>query len=109
MEVVGRGSAAPWPIIQDRPVAAKITRETKENIYMLNDGLWLMYDVGDGEMTGKHRHGITENKELLMVEDPFLVFWQAVEAEKAGPFVYAVISHICQGAPDSSGVMLNTD
>jgi hypothetical protein len=109
VEVIGCGSTTSRPVIEDRPVAAKIIREAKKNVYMLSDGLWLMKDVGNGEMTGKHRHGVTENKEFLMVEDPFLFFRQIIEAEETGPFVDAIISHICQGAPDSPGVTLNLD
>jgi hypothetical protein len=76
---------------------------------MLGDGLGLMNDVGNSEMTGKNWHGVAEDKELLVVEDPFLIFRQIVEAEKTWPFNDALISHICQSAPDSSGVVLNKD
>ena len=68
-----------------------------------------MDKVGNGEMTGKNRHGVAENKEFFVVENPFLIFWEIVEAEKAWPFVDIGFSHICQGAPDSSGVTLNVD
>lgn len=109
MEVVRRRSATPRPIIEKRPVIAKVAHEVKKSFYMLSDGLGLMNDVGNSEMTGKNRHGVAEDKELLAVEDPFLIFRQIVKAEKTWPFNDAFISHICQGAPDSSGVVLNKD
>jgi len=109
MEMVRGRGAASWPIVEDRPAVAKITHEVKKNIDMFSDGLRLMDKMGNSEMTGKNRHGVAENKEFLLVEDPFLLFRQILEAEKTWPFVDAFFSNICQGTPDSSGVMLDSD
>jgi hypothetical protein len=109
MEMVRRGSAASGPVIKYRPAAAKISHEMQKNFNMLRDGLRLMGEVGDGEMSGKNRHGVAENQEFLLVEDPFLIFRQTVETEKTRPLFDAFLLNVCQGAPDSAGVMLNVD
>ncbi len=76
---------------------------------MFSDCLGLVIQAGDGEMTGKDRHRITEDEKSISEENPFLNFRQIMTTEKTGPLINAFSFHVRESARDSSRVVLNAD
>lgn len=65
--------------------------------------------MGDGEVRGENGHGIAENQVFVSVEDSFLAFREVIRAEETSSPVSFCSANLCCTAPDSSGIVLETD
>ena len=109
MKVIRCGGATSWPVVENRPVGAKITHEPEKEIDMFRDGLEPMVQMGDDEVRREYRHGVAKDQIFVSVEDPLLAFGQTIQAEETLSLVCFFFAHVGQTTLDSSGIELEAD